>query len=55
MSETSTQRKLNIAILLDKFLPTRGGERYFSFLAEELARRGHDVHLFASKIEEERE
>ena len=44
--------KLSIAILLDKFLPSRGGERYFSFLAEELARRGHDVHLFASKIEE---
>jgi len=46
---------LRIAILLDKFLPSRGGERYFSFLAEELARRGHEVHLFASKIEEKGE
>ena len=54
MSERSP-RKLRIAILLDKFLPSRGGERYFGFLAEELTQRGHDVHLFASKIEEDRE
>jgi UDP-glucose:(heptosyl)LPS alpha-1,3-glucosyltransferase len=54
VSETDT-RKLTIAILLDKFLPSRGGERYFSFLAEELSRRGHEVHLFASKIEQEGE
>jgi UDP-glucose:(heptosyl)LPS alpha-1,3-glucosyltransferase len=52
VSARGALRKLSIAILLDKFLPTRGGERYFSFLAEELARRGHDVHLFASKVEE---
>ena len=52
MSGRSAGRKLSIAILLDKFLPSRGGERYFSFLAEELAQRGHDVHLFASKVEE---
>jgi UDP-glucose:(heptosyl)LPS alpha-1,3-glucosyltransferase len=44
-------RPLKIAILLDKFLPSRGGERYFSFLCEELARRGHDVHLFATEAE----
>jgi len=55
VSERIAGRKLRIAILLDKFLPSRGGERYFSFLAEELARRGHDVHLFATKIEEDRE
>ncbi len=50
---TLAPRRLRIAILLDKFLPSRGGERYFSFLAEELARRGHDVHVFASKVEED--
>ncbi|MGD0232159.1 MAG: glycosyltransferase family 4 protein, partial [Syntrophorhabdales bacterium] len=42
---------LKIAILLDKFLPSRGGERYFSFLSEELARRGHEVHVFATEAE----
>lgn len=46
------ERKLSIAILLDKFLPSRGGERYFTFLAEELVRRGHDVHVFATQVEE---
>jgi UDP-glucose:(heptosyl)LPS alpha-1,3-glucosyltransferase len=45
------ERPLKIAILLDKFLPSRGGERYFSFLATELARRGHEVHVFATKVE----
>jgi UDP-glucose:(heptosyl)LPS alpha-1,3-glucosyltransferase len=44
-------RPLKIALLLDKFLPSRGGERYFSYLASELARRGHDVHVFATKVE----
>ncbi len=52
MSEAAARRKLKITILLDKFLPSRGGERYFSMLAEELVRRGHEVHLFASKVEE---
>lgn len=46
------QRTLRIAILLDKFLPSRGGERYFSFLCKELAHRGHDVHVFATEVEE---
>ncbi|MBP1731432.1 MAG: rfaG 2 [Deltaproteobacteria bacterium] len=46
------EKKLSIAILLDKFLPSRGGERYFTFLAEELVRRGHDVHVFATQVEE---
>ena len=45
-------RPLKIAILLDKFLPSRGGERYFSMLAEELAKRGHEVHVFATRVEE---
>ena len=51
MSADGSKGKLSIAIQLDKFLPSRGGERYFSFLAEELTRRGHDVHVFASKVE----
>jgi UDP-glucose:(heptosyl)LPS alpha-1,3-glucosyltransferase len=51
MDEDSSNRPLKIAILLDKFLPSRGGERYFSFLASELAAKGHDVHVFASKVE----
>lgn len=45
-------RPLRIAILLDKFLPSRGGERYFSFLADALARKGHEVHVFATKVED---
>jgi UDP-glucose:(heptosyl)LPS alpha-1,3-glucosyltransferase len=44
-------RPLKIAILLDKFLPSRGGERYFSFLCAELSKRGHEVHLFATEAE----
>lgn len=52
MKEEKKSRPLKIAILLDKFLPSRGGERYFSFLARELARRGHEVHVFATKVEE---
>jgi len=51
MKAEKTARPLKIAILLDKFLPSRGGERYFSFLARELARRGHEVHVFATKVE----
>lgn len=42
---------LKIAILLDRFAPSRGGERYFSLLAEGLAQKGHDVHIFASEVE----
>ncbi len=43
---------LKIAIVLDKFLPSRGGERYFSFLCTELAKRGHEVHVFATEAEQ---
>jgi UDP-glucose:(heptosyl)LPS alpha-1,3-glucosyltransferase len=42
---------MKIAILLDKFLPSRGGERYFTFLCGELARKGHEVHVYATKVE----
>ena len=51
MSGARENRPLKIAILLDKFLPSRGGERYFSFLCEELTIRGHEVHLFATETE----
>ena len=49
------RRPLKIAILLDKFLPSRGGERYFSSLARELSIRGHEVHLFATKVEDSKD
>jgi UDP-glucose:(heptosyl)LPS alpha-1,3-glucosyltransferase len=39
--------KLKIAIVLDRFLPSRGGESYFSWLAQELSKRGHEVHIFS--------
>ena len=44
-------RKLKIAFILDRFLPARGGENYFSWLAKELSKRGHEVHVFAMKVE----
>lgn len=45
-------RKLKIAIVLDRFLPSRGGESYFSWLAQELSKRGHEVHIFSRVTEE---
>ncbi len=51
MDDSAGRRPLKIAVLLDKFLPSRGGERYFSFLCGELARRGHEVHVFATAVE----
>ncbi len=51
MSGAQSHGPLKIAILLDKFLPSRGGERYFSFLCAELTKRGHEVHLFATQTE----
>jgi UDP-glucose:(heptosyl)LPS alpha-1,3-glucosyltransferase len=44
-------RKLRIAILLDRFTPSRGGENYFSWLAGALSEKGHEVHVFAMKVE----
>ncbi|MBW2121915.1 MAG: glycosyltransferase, partial [Deltaproteobacteria bacterium] len=44
--------KLKIAFVLDRYVPSRGGERYFSWLAGELCKRGHDVHVFAMEIED---
>jgi UDP-glucose:(heptosyl)LPS alpha-1,3-glucosyltransferase len=43
---------LKIAIVLERFLPSTGGQSYFSGLIRELAKRGHDVHVFATEIEE---
>jgi UDP-glucose:(heptosyl)LPS alpha-1,3-glucosyltransferase len=51
MDDSAGRRPLKIAVLLDKFLPSRGGERYFSFLCEELTKRGHEVHVFATAVE----
>ncbi len=51
MDDSASRRPLKIAVLLDKFLPSRGGERYFSFLCQELTRRGHEVHVFATAVE----
>ncbi len=47
-----SQRRLRIAILLEWFLPSTGGQSYFSGLVKELVKRGHDVHVFATEIEE---
>jgi UDP-glucose:(heptosyl)LPS alpha-1,3-glucosyltransferase len=46
------QKRLRIAIVLERFLPSTGGQNYFSGLVKELAKRGHDVHVFATEIEE---
>lgn len=51
MAGQTERRPLRIAVVLDKFLPSRGGERYFSFLCTELAEKGHDVHVFATEAE----
>lgn len=44
-------RRLKIALVLDRFIPSSGGQSYFSFLAQELARRGHEVYVFATEVE----
>lgn len=44
-------RKLKIAIVLNRFVPSSGGVSYFSFLADELSKRGHEVYIFASEAE----
>jgi len=55
MEVMDQSRKLKIAIILDRFLPARGGENYFSWLAKELSRGGHEVHVFAMKVEKTEE
>jgi UDP-glucose:(heptosyl)LPS alpha-1,3-glucosyltransferase len=51
MEIQKSNRKLKVAFVLDRFLPSRGGERYFEGLANELSRAGHDVHFFAMAAE----
>lgn len=46
------EKKLRIAIVLNRFFPSSGGQSYFSFLAKELSKRGHDVTVFTSEAEE---
>jgi UDP-glucose:(heptosyl)LPS alpha-1,3-glucosyltransferase len=53
METKGSLRKLKIAIVLDWFLPSKGGESYLVWLADELSRRGHEVHVFAIKAEED--
>ncbi len=52
MEVCDRSQKLRIAIVLNRFLPSRGGESYFSWLAQELSKEGHDVHIFARVAEE---
>ncbi len=53
METNGSSRKLKIAIVVDWFLPSKGGESYLVWLAEELSRRGHDVHVFAIEAEKD--
>jgi len=45
-------KKLRIAFVLDRYNPCGRGEGYFSWLIEELSKRGHDVHVFAGMSDE---
>jgi UDP-glucose:(heptosyl)LPS alpha-1,3-glucosyltransferase len=51
MGAIGMSRTLKIAFVLDRFVPSRGGESYFSSLARELCKRGHEVHVFAMAAE----
>ena len=51
MAARGLEEKMKIAFVFDKFLPSRGGERYFLFLMDELLKRGHEVHVCAASIE----
>ena len=53
MEKNGSSRKLKIAIVLDWFLPSKGGESYLVWLADELSRRGHEVHVFAIEAEKD--
>ncbi|MCS7281554.1 MAG: glycosyltransferase family 4 protein [Desulfobacterota bacterium] len=45
-------RRLKIAIVLNRFFPSSGGQSYFSFLASELSKKGHEVYVFAIDAED---
>jgi UDP-glucose:(heptosyl)LPS alpha-1,3-glucosyltransferase len=51
METKDSFQKLKIAFVLDWFIPSRGGESYFTWLADELSRRGHEINVFAMKAE----
>jgi UDP-glucose:(heptosyl)LPS alpha-1,3-glucosyltransferase len=53
VESNALSKTLKIAIVLDRFVPSRGGENYFSSLAQGLSERGHDVHIFAMKVEKD--
>ena len=53
METHGSSRKLKVAIVLDWFLPSKGGESYLVWLADELSRRGHEVDVFAIKGEKD--
>ena len=43
---------MKIALNIYKYLPTKGGgEGYLANFANQLAERGHEVHIYASKWE----
>ena len=43
---------MKIALIIYKYLPTKGGgEGYLANFANQLAERGHEVHIYASKCE----
>ncbi|MBC8553153.1 MAG: glycosyltransferase family 4 protein [Candidatus Brocadiales bacterium] len=43
---------MKIALIIYKYLPTKGGgEGYLANFADQLAERGHEVHIYASKWE----
>jgi len=51
---TPTPRKLRIGLVIDAFSPSRGGgEAYVVNLARELLARGHEIHVFADRWDEE--
>lgn len=45
--------KLSVAFVFDRYHPDGRGEGYFSWLIEELSKRGHDVHVFAAMAKRE--
>jgi UDP-glucose:(heptosyl)LPS alpha-1,3-glucosyltransferase len=42
---------MRIALVIEKFSPAGGAERACSYLARGLVARGHDVHVFATRID----
>jgi UDP-glucose:(heptosyl)LPS alpha-1,3-glucosyltransferase len=52
--DSTTQAPLRIAFIADRFDPSKGGgEAYVADLARNLARRGHEIHVFAPEPADE--